>query len=271
LEETIGLFAGEGDLSVEIARRLSEKGSPPRIFSFREDPSPLEKWALEVTRIERPAAGELLEGLRAREVKKLVFAGFVPKGLIFRPDLLDDDLRGILSSLPSRDDHSLLGAVVSFFESRGIAVLPYRDIIPELLAPKGAIAGRRPLPGEEEDILYGLRIAAALVPMSFGQTVVVSGRSVVAVEAMEGTDETIGRAGSISGGGVVVKLMRPDQDERYDIPVVGPGTLAKMHEAGLRCLAVEAGRTIVLGGERFRERAEIWEIAVTGVVPVPSS
>ena len=268
---TIGLFAGEGDLSVEIARRLSERGSPPQVFSFREDPSSLEKWALEVTKIGSASAGELLERLRARGVKKLVLAGFVPKGLIFRPDLLDDNLRRVLSSLPSRDDHSLLGGIVSFFESRGVTVLSYRDIIPEMLAPEGVIAGRRPCPDEEEDILYGLRIAGALVPLSFGQTVVVCERSVVAVEAMEGTDETIQRAGSISGGGVVVKLMRPDQDERYDIPVVGPGTLAKMHEAGLRCLAVEAGRTIVLGGEGFRERAEVWEIAVTGVVPVPSS
>lgn len=271
MDETIGLFAGEGDLSVEIARRLFERGRPPLVFSFGEKTAPLEKWALEVTRVERPALGELLGKLRSRGIKNLVLAGFVPKSLIFRPDLLDDDLRGILSSLPFRDDHSLLGAIVSFFESRGVTVLPYRDIIPELLAPRGTIAGRQPLPGEEEDILYGLRIASALVPMSFGQTIVVRGRSVVAVEAMEGTDETIKRAGSISGGGVVVKLMRPDQDERYDVPVVGTKTLLKMREAGIPCLAVEAGRTIVLGGDLFRERAKQWDMAVTGVVPAPSS
>jgi hypothetical protein len=271
LKRTIGLFAGDGELPVEIARRLSGEGNPAVAFSFREDTKPLRKWTSEVIKVDRPAIGKIVKDLEARGIRDLILAGLVPKKLIYRADLMDDDLRNMISILGSRDDHAILDAVVSFFGSRGIRVLPYREIVPDMLAREGAIAGRPLRPEEEDDIRYGLRIAASLVPMSFGQTVVVKSRSVVSVEAMEGTDAAIERAGAISRGGVVVKMMRPDQDERFDIPVIGPGTLETMHEAGIVCLAVEAGRTIVLGGELFRERAEEWEIAVTGVIPAPSS
>jgi len=270
LKGKIGLFAGDGELPVEIARRLSGEGNPPVAFSFREDTASLEECTSEVIKVGWLEIGKIVKDLETRGISSLMLAGLVPKKLIYRADLMDDDLRNIISTLSSRDDHAVLGAVVSFFESRGIRVLPYREIVPEMLAREGIIAGRRPLPEEEDDILYGLRIASFLVPMSFGQTVVIKGRSVVSVEAMEGTDAAIERAGAISRGGVVVKMMRPDQDERFDIPVIGPGTLETMHEADIGCLAVEAGRTIVLGGELFRERAEEWGIAVTGVIPAPS-
>lgn len=271
MNRNTGLLAGEGGLPIEIASRLSEKGCPPVAFAFRDETCDLEKVASEVVRISKPALGELMEEMKKRGIDAVILAGLVSKTLMYRQDLIDGALRSVLSSLPKRDDHSLLGAIVGFFEANGVRVLPYREIIPELMAPEGVIAGRAPLPGEVEDIAYGAAIASALVPLSFGQTVVVKGRSVVAVEAMEGTDATIRRAGKISEGGVVVKVMRPDQDERFDMPVVGTDTLASMHEAGIECLAVEAGRTVILGGGAFRERAEKWSISVTGIVPAPSS
>lgn len=127
--------------------------------------------------------------------------------------------------------------------------MSYRDIIPDLLADSGQIAGRRPTRDEISDADYGFSICKTLVPL-FGQTVVVNKRSVVAVEAMEGTDATLLRAGSLCTGGTVVKMMRLDQDERYDIPTVGPSTLRNMAQAKLTCLVLHAGWTLICGSGR---------------------
>ena len=264
----IGLFAGDGELPVEIARRLSGEGNPPVAFSFREDTASLEECTSEVIKVGWLEIGKIVKDLETRGISGLMLAGLVPKKLIYRADLMDDDLRNIISTLSSRDDHAVLGAVVSFFESRGIRVLPYREIVPEMLAREGIIAGRRPLPEEEDDILYGLRIASFLVPMSFGQTVVIKGRSVVSVEAMEGTDAAIERAGAISRGGVVVKMMRPDQDDRFDMPAVGPDTLTAMADNGLTAVALEANRTIIHDKKKFLSLAADLSISVEGLLPL---
>ena len=259
------LVAGEGSLPLEIARRLAEKGNPPFVYALSGNNAGIGEYASGLERLERPELGKLADRLADRGSVSVILAGRVPKSLMFRPELMDDAMKSLLSALPVKDDHSLLGAIVAYFESRGIKVLPYREILPEIMAPEGHIAGRVVTQPENNDIAYGIRIASAVVPLSFGQTVVVKNGSVVAVEAMEGTDGAIERAGSISGGGVVVKMMRPDQDERYDLPTVGTGTLETMRNAGMTCLAVEAGRTVILGGELFAKCAGSWNISVTGV------
>lgn len=264
---TTGLVAGDGALPLEIAKELHRRGKPPVVFALSENCGSIEEFASDVIRIAEPRLDLLLAEAATRKVDSMILAGRVPKNLMFRPELMDESLRSLLAALPVRDDHSLLGAIVAFLESKGITVLSYKAIAPELMASAGNIAGREPTAAELEDISYGSRIASSIVPLSFGQTVIVRGRSVVAVEAMEGTDAAIERAGNIAGGGVVVKLMRPDQDERYDLPTVGTETLKCMQDAGLGCLAVEAGRTIILGGDFFRESARSWEIAVTGIIP----
>lgn len=268
---TTGLAAGDGALPIEIAKSLHRRGKPPVIFALSGNCKGIDEYASDVVRISEPRLDLLAAEVSARGVDSIILAGRVPKSLMFRPELMDESLRSLLAALPVRDDHSLLGAIVAFLESKRIEVLSYKEIVPELMAPSGAIAGREPTASEIEDISYGAGIAAAVVPLSFGQTVIVRGRSVVAVEAMEGTDAAIGRAGHLAGGGVVVKLMRPDQDERFDLPTVGTDTLKCMKDAGMSCLAVEAGRTIILGGDLFRERAGSWGIAVTGITPDHSS
>lgn len=271
MDKIIGLIAGEGDLPLGIARNLSQKGFPPVVYSFVDCCDGIREFSSGFVRIGSPSLGELSDDVMRRGIDSILLAGRVRKSLMFRPDLMDVVLRDLVAALPVRDDHSLLGAIVAFFESMGIKVLSYREIIPELLAPTGTMAGRDPSAAEMEDVVYGIRIASAIVPLSFGQSVVVRGKSVVAVEAMEGTDAAIERAGRISRGGVVVKMMRTDQDERYDLPTVGTGTLKHMHDAGMTCLAVEAGRTIVLGADLFKESARSWDIAVTGIDPGLSS
>jgi DUF1009 family protein len=262
---SVALIAGEGELPVEIARRLTDRGEPPLVYSLRERIGSLSKYALQIIPLARPELGAVLADFRERRVSRVLMAGVVPKTLIFQPAMLDGRARELVASLAARDDHSILGGLVALLERAGFPVSGYADLIPDLLAPSGGVAGREPSEEEREDVAYGVEVGRTLVSLSFGQTVVVSRRAVVAVEAMEGTDATLLRAGGLCRGGVVVKLMRLDQDDRFDLPTVGGKTLRTMARAGLRCLAVEAGRTIVLEPDSFRAAAEEEGIAVLGV------
>jgi DUF1009 family protein len=199
-----------------------------------------------------------------RGVRRVMFAGLVPKTLMFNAAMQDEMTRGFLASLPARDDHTLLGGVVSIFEKAGFEVIGYRGILSDLLATLGAIAGREADAAEMEDMEYGIGVARVVVPLSFGQSVIVSKKSVVAVEAMEGTDAAIVRAGSICRAGVLVKMMKSSQDDRYDIPTVGPQTLRLMARAGLTCLALHAGHTLILAKDEFLNTAAGEGISVVG-------
>ena len=267
----IALIAGEGTLPLEVARRLTDLGTPPVVYSLRESLGALSKYAWDVVVLSRLDLLGTLEDMKRRGIRRVLLAGVVPKTLLYQPAMLDPAARRLVEGLSVRDDHALLGALVRAFEDLGFRVEGYRGLIGDLMAPAGDFAGRLLSEEERADATYGMAVASALLPLSFGQTVVVHRKSVVAVEAMEGTDAALLRAGSLCKGGTVVKMMRPDQDERYDLPTVGPRTLHHMARAGLRCLAVEAGRTIVLEPQAFRETALAEGIAVTGVTPCPSS
>lgn len=267
----IALIAGEGMLPIVIASRLTEMGESPVIYSVRDSVGELSKYAFAVVNIAKPDLGFAINDMKKRGVGSIIMAGTVSKTLIFKPSLFDFTTQKFLASLIFRDDHSVLGAIVDFFEKQGFKVLSYRDIVPDLLASSGHIAGRRATREELDDAEYGFKICQVTTPLSFGQTVIVNKRSVVAVEAMEGTDATLLRAGSLCKGGTVAKMMRLDQDERYDIPTVGPRTLKHMAEARLNCLALHAGWTLIMDMEEFKAIAEQEKISVIGVVPCQSS
>ena len=203
MENKIALIAGDGNLPVVIASRLTDMGTPPVVYSVREKVGDISKFALEVVNIVKPDIGSTIKDMKSRGVKKIIMAGLISKTLAFKPSLFDLTTQRFLASLVFRDDHSLLGALVDFLEKSGFEVMSYREIIPDLLAEPGYIAGRRPTTDEKADAEYGFSICRTLVPLSFGQTVVVNKRSVVAVEAMEGTDATLLRAGSLCTGGTV--------------------------------------------------------------------
>lgn len=265
MEDRIALIAGEGSLPVVIANRLTDLGSPPVIYSLRENVGELSKYALDVVNIRKPDLGFAIGDMKERGVDRIIMAGTVSKTLIFKPSLFDFTTQRFIAGLLFRDDHSILGAIVDFFEKQGFKVVSYRDIVPDLLAGKGHIAGRRPTKDELDDAEYGFSICKITTPLSFGQTIIVNKRSVVAVEAMEGTDATLLRAGALCKGGTVAKMMRLDQDERYDIPTVGPSTLVNMAQAKLNCLALHAGWTLIMEPEEFKAIAERESISVIGV------
>ncbi len=261
----IALIAGEGMLPVSIASQLAQQNDAPVVYNLRRDFSELKPFACEIVDIQRPNLGSAIKSMKTLGVDRVIMAGKVSKSLMFKPALFDFTSQKFLAGVLLRDDHSLLGAIVDFFEKQGIKVLGYKDIVTNLLAQKGFIAGREPSAAELKDAEYGFEICKKLVPLSFGQSVAVHDGAVIAVEAIEGTDKMILRAGELSKGGVIAKMMRLDQDERYDIPTVGPQTLENMAAAGLTCLAVHVGHTLIMDPEKFEETAKRNKIAVIGV------
>jgi DUF1009 family protein len=264
---SVALIAGEGSLPEEIALRLASRGEKPVVYALREDSGLLAEYAEAVVPVMRAEIEASLRDMALRGVSRVMFAGYVPKTLIFRPEMLDKMARMLVESLENRDDHSLLGSIVSVFEKAGFEVVGYADILSDLLAPAGFVAGREPDGEELGDVAYGVEIAKVIAPLSFGQSVIVNRRSVVAVEAMEGTDAAILRAAGLCKRGVLVKIIKPGQDGRFDIPVVGPQTLRLMKRAGLLCLAVQAGHTLVMSPDEFSASAKEHGIAVIGIVP----
>lgn len=262
---SIALIAGEGILPVEIAKKLNATQDSTLIFTLRDDPEALKPYAGKLIRMRTPNLGRGLRELKNFGSDKLIMAGRIPKKVIyFMPFLFDSLTRSVLKRT-LRDDHSLLGAVVKVFESEGIQVIPYWQILPEFIASQGKLTKREPTQSEFSDINCAVKVLRVTLPCSFGQAICVASGAVVAVEAMEGTDMMIKRAGTLSGRGVVVKMMRKDQDLRYDLPTVGTKTLENMHEAGLTCLAVESSRTLILEPEKFFALAEKYKIAVWGL------
>jgi DUF1009 family protein len=260
----VALVAGEGSLPEEIAARLSGLGERPVIYALREDCEAMSEHAAAIVPVFRTELAASLRDMASRGIRKVMFAGYVPKTLIYRPEMLDDMARRLVDGLENRDDHSLLGGIVAAFEKFGFEVAGYMDILSDLMAPMGFIAGRNPDEGELDDVAYGVGIARVTTPLSFGQSVVVNRRSVIAVEAMEGTDAAIVRSGGLCRRGVLVKMLKPGQDTRFDIPVVGPDTLRLMKRAGLTCLAVHGGRTLIMARDEFAASAREYDIAVTG-------
>lgn len=266
----IAIIAGEGALPVSIAKQLTLNGTPPVTYSMREHVGDLSRYSLDIVDISKPNLNFTIKDMKSRGVTHIIMAGKVSKTLVFKPSLFDFMAQKFLASLILRDDHSLLGAIVDLFEKQGFKVIPYKDIVSELVAQEGQIAGRKPTKQEMQDVKFGFDICQKLVPMSFGQSIVVYKTAVIAVEAMEGTDATILRSGGLCKGGVVTKMMRLDQDQRYDIPTVGPATLKNMKDAHLTCLAIHAEHTLIVDKEEFLQLANEYDIAVIGVKPCQS-
>ena len=261
----IALIAGEGILPVEIAKRLQTLQEKNLILTLRGDSEVLKPYSSKLIKMKFPNLGRCLREIKNFGSDKLIMAGRIPKKVIYCLPLLFDKVTRSLLKKSLRDDHSLLGGVVKVFESEGIQVIPYWQILPEFIAGQGKLTSREPTKSEFYDIESGKKILRVTLPCSFGQAVCVAGGAVVAIEAMEGTDLMIKRAGSLSGRGVVVKMIREDQDLRYDLPTVGTQTLENMHESGLTCLAIESGKTLILEPEKFFNLAEKFNIAVWGI------
>jgi UDP-2,3-diacylglucosamine hydrolase len=220
----------------------------------------------------------LIETFHQEGVTRAVMAGQVKHKQIFSNIRPDWRLAKLLLNLRTRNTDMLLGAVAKVLSDEGIELISSTAYLEPLLARPGVLTARAPTADEQQDLAYGREVAAALAGFDIGQTVVVAGQACVAVEAMEGTDATIERAGAIlrtleAGGEAstlarrlsVVKVAKPAQDMRFDVPVIGASTIGTMHRAGATCLSIEAGRTLIFDQETVRELAAVAGIAIIAV------
>jgi len=265
-----GLIAGNGDFPFLVLEGARRRGIEMAVIAIREEASPaLER---EAKRFYWISLGELNRGielLHREGVKQAVMAGQVKHNKIFSAIRPDWRLAKLLLSLPAKNTDSLIGAIARVLQQEGIELVDSTRFLGSLLASAGLLTRRSPDPSEAADIEYGRTIGRHIAGLDLGQTVVVRDRACVAIEAMEGTDETIERAARLAGGGrlVVVKVSKPRQDMRFDVPVVGIKTIEVMSRANATALAIDAGHTLVLDREALVGLADDAGIAIQALAP----
>ena len=266
----LGLIAGNGRfpfLVLEAARHL---GHDVVVIAVKEEASPdLEAAAAgagaSIHRVSLGQLGHCIELLQQAGATQAVMAGQVRHVKLFAGILPDRLLLSVLLKLRARNTDSLIAAIADVMRDHGIELLDSTVFLTPLLARPGVMTRRAPTPAEQDDFEFGYRMADAIAELDIGQTIVVKDRAVVAVEAMEGTDEVIARAARLAGQGTrVVKVAKPKQDMRFDVPVVGRKTIEGMAKAGASALSVDAGKTLFMDGDDIVRAADAAGIAIVG-------
>ena len=265
-----GLIAGNGRFPFLVLEGARSQGIDMAVIALKEEASP--ELAQVTKRLHWISLGELskaIELMRLEGVTQAVMAGQVKHNKIFSAIRPDWKLAKLLLSLPRKNTDSLIGAVAKVFEEEGIQLVDSTLFLKPLLPDQGILTHRAPSEREAADIDYGLRVARHLAAMDIGQTVVIADSACVAVEAMEGTDETIARAARFAGGKslVVVKVSKPSQDMRFDVPVVGLPTVETMKRAGATALAIDATRTLLFDRIQLIDSANAAGIAIQAFPP----
>ncbi len=263
----LGLISGSGELPFAVAAEARSKGY--KVIAVGLEPladSSLSSYVDEIKWINVGKLGEVIDSLKKSGIKEAVMAGKVPKSLLYKSKITPD-LRAIklLFTLKDRSDDSILLAIANELKKDGITLLNTTDFSSQLLTPEGVLTEKVPSEDEWKDIAFGWEIAREIGRLDIGQTVVVKNQAVMAVEAIEGTDEAIRRGGRLAGdGAVVVKVSKPQQDMRFDVPVVGMSTVMSMLEVNARVLAVEAGKSIILNKEEMISKADKAFMSIVG-------
>lgn len=263
--EKIGILAGAGKLPVEYARAASKLGyevysigllpvTDPQIAEFSADFQSISVGQLDA----------ILNYLQSKDLHQITMIGKVTKELLFSGAVIPDvRMLQLIMSLPNRSDDTIMMAFVQELAKVGIETFDQTAIIKTLMPHKGTITKREPTDQERADMEFGFNIAKELGRLDIGQTVVVKNRAVMALEAIEGTDACILRGGQLANGGaVVVKVSKPNQDSRFDVPTVGYHTIEVMVEIGATALAIEADKTLFVDRENTVAFAESNEITI---------
>jgi DUF1009 family protein len=275
----LGLIAGNGRFPFLLLDAARAQGLTVVVAAIREETDPeIERRAasdehITVTWLSLGELSRLIETFHKAGVSKAVMAGQVKHKQIFSSIRPDWRLAKMLLNLRTRSTDMLLGAVAKVLGDEGIELISSTAFLEPLLAQVGVLTERAPTEDELKNIDYGLNVARAVAGFDIGQTVVVAAQACVAVEAMEGTDAAIERAGRLMGtleaaastlgrGLTVVKVAKPNQDMRFDVPVIGMGTMESMIRAGATCLSLEAGRTLLFDREPLLSRANQAGIAI---------
>src|SRR5712664_3249430 len=269
-----GLIAGNGRFPFLVLEGARSQGIEMAVIALKEEASrELEKIAKRLHWVSLGELSKTIELLQQEGVTQAVMAGQVKHNKIFSAIRPDWKLAKLLLSLPRKNTDALIGAVARVLEDEGIRLVDSTIFLKPLVPEAGVVTRRAPDACEAADIAYGLGVARQISAMDIGQTVVISDRACVAVEAMEGTDETIARAARIAVGKplVVVKVSKPGQDMRFDVPVIGLPTIEQMQSARATALVVDAGRTLLFDRAKLIELADAAGIAIQAVAPASSA
>jgi len=268
----LGLIAGQGQFPLELAQAIRSRGRRLVAVGYKGlTSSSLEAFADETHWLHLGELGLLIEVFQQAGSDRVVMAGKVPKTILYGDSSqhhVDARALALLADLKDRKDDSILLMLADVLENEGLHVCSQVEFVSDLLAAEGILGDVCVTPSQLRDIAFGWPIAKSIGAMDIGQTVVVGNMAVLAVEAIEGTDAAIRRGGGLGRGcACVVKLAKPHQDLRFDVPAIGPETIEALSESGVYALAVEAGKTLVLGREETLRRANEAGIAIVGVTP----
>ncbi|MGA7578597.1 MAG: LpxI family protein [Desulfobaccales bacterium] len=267
MSEIIGLIAGKGHFPLLFAQAARARGASIIAAAHRGETDPaLAELVQELHWVYVGQLGKIIHIFKAAGVQRAVMAGGISRGRLFRDFRPDLRALSVVRRAGAGHDDRLLQAVAAELEKEGITIAPSTLFLDQLLAPPGKLSKRAPTREEFLDIDLGFRLAKEIGRLDIGQCVVVRRQVVVALEAIEGTDECIRRAGALAGpGAVVVKVSKPNQDLRFDVPAVGPDTIRSLVDARAAVLAIEAGKTLTFDRPLMLAAAQPARIAIWGV------
>ncbi len=265
--DALGIIAGNGRYPILLAQAARARGVKRLVIAGfpGETASEVEKLADEYTQLRVGQLGALCKYFQGRKIAHAIMAGQIKPGNLFelRPDL---KALLLLARLKERNAESIFGGIADELKRVGVELLPATTFLEDSLATAGHIAGPKLSRRQIEDVALGFRIAKETSRLDIGQSVVVKNGTVVAVEAFEGTDAAMERGGRLGKGDVVlVKVSKPNQDFRFDVPVLGPRTMEQARDSSVKVIACEAGRTLLLDRKLVLEQAERWGIALLAV------
>jgi hypothetical protein len=265
--QRIGLIAGGGQFPLLFSKRALEKDFAVYAAAYvKEANQDLENHVCDIEWVHLGQVRRLIRFFQKNQITQAVMMGSIRKTRMFSDVRPDMKAISMMVEMKSTHDDGLLRMFASTLEKEGIRILSSTFLLPELLAPEGVWTKRKPSRTERADMEIGWRCAKEIGRLDIGQCVVVGGGSILAVEAVEGTDAAILRGGNLgSGNAVAVKICKPDQDDRFDMPAVGPDTIMTMKKGGVRALGVESGKTIVFDRGKMISLADEMEISIIGI------
>jgi UDP-2,3-diacylglucosamine hydrolase len=266
----LGLIAGNGRFPFLVLDAARAQGHEVTVVAVKEEALP----ELADAAAREPKAslhwvslgqlGTCIRILKDAGATCAVMAGQVKHVKIFSGIVPDLTLLSVLTKLRARNTDALISAVAEVLREHGIELMDSTSLLQPLMAREGTLTRRAPTPEEQADLAFGYRMADAIAGLDIGQSIAVRDKAVVAVEAMEGTDQMIRRAGELAGGVRIVKVAKPNQDMRFDVPVIGAATIAVMMAAGATTLSVDAARTLLVDGQAVIDAADAAGIAIVG-------
>ena len=261
-----GLIAGNGQFPFLVIEGARKQGASLAVVAIKEETDKqIDQVAESVTWVGIGQLGKMIDFFKREGVTNAMMAGQVKHVQIFSGAIPDVRMLKMLWNLPRRNTDALIGGVANELAKEGIELIDSTHFLQDHLAPAGVITKREPNDTERGNIEYGLHIADEIARLDLGQTIVVRAKACVAIEAMEGTDATIRRAGELANGKLtVVKVAKPDQDMRFDVPVIGVPTVETMIDSGATCLSITAGKTLIFDRDDMVRLADKYSVSIVG-------